>query len=99
MKEYKELADQKFKTADPNVEYAVINKAIQTIEFSLDEKGGEVKSEGVVDFTVDSFCAEPVNKKEPRYFYVDDTFVLFLREEGKAKPYLALRIEDITKVQ
>ena len=36
---------------------------------------------------------------EPRYFYVDDTFAIFLREKNKPKPYFAGRIDDITKFQ
>ena len=36
---------------------------------------------------------------EPRYFYVDDTFAIFLREKGKSKPYFAGRVNDITKFQ
>ena len=36
---------------------------------------------------------------EPRYFYVDDTFTIFLREKGQSLPYFAGRVEDITKFQ
>ena len=36
---------------------------------------------------------------EPRYFYVDNTFAIFLREKGKSKPYFAGGVEDITKFQ
>ena len=37
--------------------------------------------------------------EEPRYFYVDDTFAIFLREKGKTKPYFAGRVDDINKFQ
>ena len=37
--------------------------------------------------------------EEPRYFYVDNTFAIFLREKGQSSPYFAGRIEDITKFQ
>ena len=94
-REYTELANKKFNTADYRT--AEIQKAIQTIKFSLDEKGGEIKSEAAIDtgFTV---SVEP-KEDEPRYFYIDDTFAIFLREKGKSKPYFAGRVEDITKFQ
>ena len=40
-----------------------------------------------------------VKKEEPRYFYLDNTFALFLREKGEKMPYFAGRIDDITKFQ
>ena len=99
-KEYTELANKEFKTADPYYDTAEIQKAIQTIKFSLDEKGGEIKSEAAIDMTasVTSVLSKP-KADEPRYFYVDDTFAIFLREKGKTKPYFAGRIDDITKFQ
>ena len=99
-REYTELAGKPFKTADPIYDTAVIEKAIQSIKFSLDEKGGEVKSEAIIDIkaSITSIGAKE-KKQEPRYFYVDDTFTIFLREKGKTKPYFAARIEDITKFQ
>ena len=99
-KEYTELANKEFKTADPYYDTAEIQKAIQTIKFSLDEKGGEIKSEAAIDMTasVTSVVSKP-KADEPRYFYVDDTFAIFLREKGKTKPYFAGRIDNITKFQ
>ncbi len=73
-----------------------IGEAIQTIKFSLDEKGGEIKSEAVITAT-DSVSI--VQEESPRYFYVDDTFVMFLREKGEELPYFAVRVDDITKFQ
>jgi len=99
-KEYEELEGKKFPTADPIYNEGEIYKAIQTIKLSLDEKGGEIKSEAAIDMKVDSTAINTKPKKEePRYFYVDDTFTLFLREKGKSKPYFAGRIDDITKFQ
>lgn len=99
-REYVELANKKFETADPVYDIAEIQKAIQTIKFSLDEKGGEIKSEAAIDMkmiatSIDSDLIE----EQPRYFNVDDTFAMFLREKGKSKPYFAGRIDDITKFQ
>lgn len=96
-KEYTELANKEFKTADPYYDTAEIQKAIQTIKFSLDEKGGEIKSEAAIDMTIGVTSVPKAD--EPRYFYVDDTFAIFLREKGKTKPYFAGRIDDITKFQ
>ena len=99
-KEYEELEGKKFPTADPIYNEGEIYEAIQTIKLSLDEKGGEIKSEAAIDM---KFYSTAINTKpkneEPRYFYVDDTFTLFLREKGKSKPYFAGRIDDITKFQ
>ena len=99
-REYTELVGKKFKTADPVYDTAEIQKAIQTIKFSLDEKGGEIKSEAAIDLKVVATSAvSELQKDQPRYFYVDNTFAIFLREKGKSKPYFAGRIDDITKFQ
>jgi len=74
-----------------------IMKAIQTIRFSLDEKGGEVKSEAVIDMGVG--MALPPESDQPRYFYLDNIFAMFIREKGKASPYFAARVDDIAKFQ
>ena len=97
-REYSEFEEKQFKTLGG--EDAIIEKAMQSIKFSLNEKGGEIKSEAAIDMTVVSSAAiEEENVKEPRYFYLDDTFAMFLRENGKDKPYFASKIEDITKFQ
>jgi len=64
----------------------------------LDEKGGKIKSEAGMDVTNESAAFVPEDE-EPRFFYVNDTFAIFLREEGRKLPYFAGRIEDITKFQ
>ena len=98
-RDYTELEGKRFPTADPEYPEGEISKAIQTVQFSLDEKGGEIKSEAAIDsFIAQSVISEP-EKKTPRYFYVDDTFAIFLREEGKDMPYFVGRVEDITKFQ
>ena len=65
----------------------------------LDEKGGEIKSEAAIDMIAGTSVGSKPKEDEPRYFYVDDTFAIFLREKGKTKPYFAGRIDDITKFQ
>ena len=98
-REYTELQNKEFKTADPVYDTGIIEQAIQTIKFSLDEKGGEIKSEAGISVKFDAVSVTPIVKDEPRYFYVDDTFTLFLREKDKSLPYFAGRIDDITKFQ
>lgn len=94
-REYTELEGKLFKTIDGE---AQIGKALQTIKLSLDENGGEIKSEAAIVLK-ESLAAEPAAEEEPRYFYVDDTFVIFLKEKGKDAPYFAARVDDITKFQ
>lgn len=98
-REYTELQNKEFKTADPIYGTAKIEKAIQTIKFSLNEKGGEIKSEASISMGYTSAVGTEPKADEPRYFYVDDTFTIFLREKGQNLPYFAGRIEDITKFQ
>lgn len=93
-KEYNELSNIIFTSKSDN-EY-MIYKAIQTISFSLDEKGGRIKSEATID-AMKTTAME--NYEEKRYFNVDSTFVLFLKEEGKDRLYFAARIDDIRKYQ
>lgn len=99
-KEYTELQNKEFKINDPIYDKAEIIKSIQTIEFSLNEKGGEIKSEAATDmWTYMGAAASESKPDKPRYFYVDDTFAIFLKEKGKSMPYFAGRVEDITKFQ
>ena len=72
-----------------------IDKAVQTIQFELDEKGGRIKSEAGMSAGTTSI--KPV--EEPRDFLVDDTFTIFLKEEGRDLPYFAAQISDISQVQ
>ena len=93
---YNELSGKEFETANHDI--AKIQEAIQTIQFSLDEKGGKIKSEAAISVGVTS-VEEKEKEDKPRYFYIDDTFAIFLREKGKEMPYFAGRIENITKFQ
>lgn len=95
-REYKEFQEKIFKNT--NGTDCLITKAIQSIKLSLDEKGGEIKSEAAIDVS-DSVMPNTEKAKKPRYFYLDNTFAMFLKEKGKDTPYFASRIEDITKFQ
>ena len=72
----------------------VIDKALQTIQFEIDEKGGEIKSEAGM-----LAKATSTMPKEPRKFNVDQTFTIFLIEQDRALPYFAAKISDISSVQ
>lgn len=92
LREYNELENRKIETIDG---IYTVEKAIQSIRFSLDEKGGKVKSEAGMDVKFETTASD----KKIRNFYVDDTFALLLKESNKEKPYFALRVDDISKFQ
>ncbi len=92
LREYNELENKEIETIDG---IYTIEKAIQSIKFSLDEKGGKVKSEAGMDVKFETTASN----KKIRNFYVDDTFALLLKESNKEKPYFALRVDDISKFQ
>ena len=73
----------------------VINQAMETIKFDMNNKGVKLKSEAAV--TVMTMSLQP--DEESRSFAFDDTFVIFLKEKGKNNPYFALRVNDIEKFQ
>lgn len=91
--EFTEIQNKPY--AFSNGEIYSIEKAIQTIEFELDRTGGKIKSEAGMMNKAESIMI----KDEPRKFYVDNTFAIFLIEEGKQVPYFAGLINDITKFQ
>ena len=66
-----------------------ISKALQSIKFNLDNKGGSLKSEAMIGIVTMSLAPEV-----SRHFNFDSNFVLFLKEANKDKPYFATRIEN-----
>ncbi|CCZ57736.1 putative uncharacterized protein [Clostridium sp. CAG:762] len=93
---YEEFENKKFETNNPVYPTAEIMKAIQSISFSINEKGGKVKSEAGID-VVEKSTLSPSDL--PRYFYVDDKFAIFLKEKNRDKPYFGSLVNDITKYQ
>ena len=89
-KEFKELANKR--VMGTNI---LIDKAIETIKFDMDNKGVKLKSEAAMTFMKMSLMPD----LEQRLFYFNDTFVIFLKESNKLQPYFALRVHDITKFQ
>lgn len=94
---YNELCGHDFFDKTGDIKFT-IEKAIQTVKLELDNKGGKVKSESVIDIKSYTTSVDP-NKNEKRYFNYNDTFALFIKEKGKDIPYFAARIDDINKYQ
>ncbi|MCI9275599.1 MAG: hypothetical protein HFJ24_06555 [Clostridia bacterium] len=92
-KEIKEIENKPFRFADGR-EYE-IEKAIQTIQFELDKAGGKIKSEAGMDVKMEAVRIED----EPRQFWFNDTFAIFLVEEGKSTPYFAAKIDNASLFQ
>lgn len=90
--ELDELENKNFQFSNGDEYY--IEKALQTIEFEIDKKGGKIKSEAGMIANRSAIIAD-----EPREFLVDDTFTIFLKEKDKDLPYFATQISDISNVQ
>lgn len=91
-KAFEELANRRIMGTN-----MVISQAIETIKFDMNNKGVKLKSEAAM--TVMTTSLLPPEELVPRLFYFDDTFVIFLKEKNKNKPYFALRVNDISKYQ
>ena len=70
-----------------NSEY-YIKQALQTIDFELNNIGGSVKSEAVIDTTQKAIT------KNARKMIFDSDFILYLKEENKEQPYFALKVDN-----
>jgi len=68
-------------------------KALQTVDFDMNEQGIKLKSEAALDVSLMSFM--PPKAEKGREMFFDDTFVIFLKETDKSKPYFAARISDL----
>ncbi len=67
---------------------AYIKQALQTIDFELNNVGGTVKSEALIEETEKAFAAG--GKK----LSFDSDFILYLKEENKDQPYFALKVDN-----
>ena len=90
-REFSEFYDKEIKATD-----LVITKAIETIEFKMNETGVKLKSEAVI--VMGKGIAVSPNRQSPRYFNADGPFVMFIEENGK-KPYFAMKVRDAAKLQ
>lgn len=89
-KSFDELTNKRIKGTN-----LMIDQAMQTIDFKMDNTGVKLTSEAVLT-AVTTALLPPT---EPRYFFFNDTFVMFIKERGKSRPYMALRIHNIEKFQ
>lgn len=80
---YDELCGRIIKGTD-----TYISQALQTIEFNLNNIGGNVKSETVITGTYGS------TQETGREFILNSDFILYLKEESKDKPYFALKVNN-----
>lgn len=74
----------------------MIDKALETVEFKMDNEGVKLKSEAIIATTMSALL--PQADLKPRKFFFDDTFVIFLQEQGKDKPYFAMRVNDVSAI-
>ena len=80
---YDELCGREIK----NSKY-YIKQALQTIDFELNNVGGSIKSEAVIDATTKALT------ENARKMIFDSDFILYLKEENKDQPYLALKVDN-----
>ena len=80
---YDELCGRIIKGTD-----TYIKQALQTIEFNLNNIGGNVKSEAVITGTYGS------TQETRREFILNSDFILYLKEKDKDKPYFALKVNN-----
>ena len=65
-----------------------IRQALQTIDFELNNVGGSVKSEAIIE----AIKAAEIDIE--RKFIFDSDFILYLKEESKEQPYFALKVDN-----
>ena len=73
-----------------------LDKALETVDFKMDNEGVKLKSEAIIATKMSALL--PAKKVKPRKFYFDNTFVMFLQEQGKDKPYFAMRVTDVAAI-
>ena len=66
-----------------------IRQALQTIDFELNNVGGSVKSEAVIEATRSAI-------DDDKKMIFDSDFILYLKEESKEQPYFALKVDDVS---
>ncbi len=82
---YDELSGKEIKGTDYR-----IAKAIESVEFSLDNEGAKLKNEALMMLETCALLIE----ENPRYFYFDRPFILFMKEKDRKPPYFMVKIRD-----
>ena len=65
-----------------------ILQALQTIDFELNNYGGSVKSEALIEAT------KQAETNKNREFIYNNDFIIFLKEDTKEKPYFVLKVDN-----
>ncbi|MHC1684535.1 MAG: hypothetical protein AB6733_16595 [Clostridiaceae bacterium] len=86
-KRFTELENKKVE--NKGFEDYTISSAIQRIEFTLTEKGAELKSKAEMGLMK---SAMPSN--EPKNLILDKPFLLYMKEKGDKKPYFAIWVNN-----
>ena len=96
--EFKELYYKPMVTPKETCDVSImINKAIERVEFKMDETGAKVVAEALIMLGKGS--AGPGSwEPKPRYFYFTGPYAIFMEEPGKA-PYFAAYITDPSDIQ
>ena len=95
--EFYELEDKEFNASDWDI--CKIDKALQSIELKLNKEWWEIKSEAWIAMDKSYWMIMNKPEAEHRYFYFDQPYIIFLKEEDKDLPYFAAQISDITLFQ
>ncbi len=66
-----------------------ISKAIQNIDFKLNEKGATLKSEAKIILQI-----ECIQLKQPKYMIFDKPFLIYLKEKQAKSPYLVIWVDN-----
>ena len=97
VKEFKELYYRPMVTPKETCENPIeITKAIERIEFKMDETGAKVVAEALI--MTRKASARPSEPRTPRYFYFTGPYAIFIQEQGK-HPYFAAYIKDPASIQ
>ena len=80
---YDELCGREIKNSN-----YYIKQALQTIDFELNNVGGSVKSEALIDATQKAWT------EKSRKMIFDSDFILYLKEESKEHTYYALKVDN-----
>ena len=82
---YDELCGKIIKDTDQ----MYISNAIQNVKFTLNEKGGNLLSEATVVSEYNSLA------ENARFFNFTKSFIIFMKEENKSKPYFSLKVDNV----